>query len=103
MKRVRLLILVIPLVQSLVSDASTQVRFPRSPQILRPSADSSVKIITKVPFNGRYYFIRIVPVDSSFHDPMPMYNPRHQPMLFWRDSLQHLMPDSLLRLLPRNR
>jgi hypothetical protein len=103
MNRVRLAILVILLVLFSVSDGSAQERSSRSLRLQRPPSDSSLTIVTKVPFNGRYYFIRIVPVDSSFHDPMPMYNSRHQPMFLWRDSLQHLLPDSLLKLLPRNR
>jgi len=103
MNRLHLSILLIVLVGFSISGLSAQERPKRSVRPPGPPPDSSLTIVTKVPFNGRNYFIRIVPVDSSFHDPMPMFNPERGRMIFWRDSLERLLPDSLLRLLPRNR
>ena len=103
MNRPCLFIFLITLAGFSISGSPAQERPRRS---VRPPvfpSDSSLAIVTKVPFNGRNYFIRIVPVDSSFHDPMPIFNPERGRTVFWMDSLQRLLPDSLLRLLPRNR
>jgi hypothetical protein len=62
--------------------------------------DSSTSIITKIPFEGRYYFITIVPADSAFTDHMPIYSGRpSQGVLVWRDSLQRIFRDSILNML----
>ena len=68
-----------------------------------PPADSSITIITKVPFEGVNYFIKIVPMDPDQEMPMPMYNPERDRTFFWHDSLQRLFPDSLLKQFPRRR
>ena len=56
-------------------------------------------IVTKVPFDGRNYFIKIVPVDTGNVDRMPIYSGRWDRPLIWNDSLQHLLPDSILNIL----
>lgn len=69
-----------------------------------PMADSSspvTVILTNVPFNGVNYFIKIVPIDTPFVDRMPMVNPRRDRSIIWRDSLQRLLPDTLLKFLPK--
>ena len=58
-------------------------------------------ILTNHPFNGVNYFIKIVPIDMSIVDPMPIYNPKGSRAIIWRDSLQRLLPDSLLKYLPK--
>jgi len=73
-----------------------------APRIIDSSA---VRIITKVPFNGMNYFITIVPVDSTNIDNMPILDPSQKFSQFyvWRDSLQRMLPDSILKLLPQKR
>ena len=60
-------------------------------------------IITKIPFEGTNYFIKIVPLDSSNIDHMPMYDPERGGVIFWKDSLRRLLPDTVLRLVPKGR
>ncbi|MCX6120973.1 MAG: hypothetical protein NTX44_05095 [Ignavibacteriales bacterium] len=63
---------------------------------------SSLNIITKVPFNGQYYFIQITPIEKGNRDHMPMVGGKsipNQKTLFWNDSLQHILPDSILHML----
>lgn len=73
-----------------------------STAILKADSSSPVTfIITKVPFNGANYFIKIVPVDPTLIELMPIYNPEGARSIIWRDSLQRLFPDSLLRYLPK--
>jgi len=62
----------------------------------------ALDIVTKVPFNGQYYFIRIAPVDSGNPDNMPIATPgqRSRPFI-WYDSLQRLLPDSILKQLEK--
>jgi len=63
---------------------------------------SSLNIITKVPFNGQYYFIKITPIEKGNRDHMPMIGGKSTPSqktLFWNDSLQHILPDSILQML----
>ncbi len=74
----------------------------------RPFFDSTAtpRIVTKVPFNGGFYSIMIVPVDTSNIDNMPIFTPYPQfgypgkIVRLRRDSLQHLLPDSVLKLSP---
>jgi len=49
------------------------------------------------------YCITIVPIDSASPDNMPMYDPNTQrkKTLVWNDSLQFMLPDSILNLLPK--
>ena len=77
----------------------------RTPQIIKSVMDgdsSTVRITTKVPFQGKDYFIVIVPMDSSIADRMPVYNPYHAPQRpsSWQDSLRLVPADSILKLLP---
>ena len=65
------------------------------------SSSNTVTIITKVPFDGVNYFIKIVPVDTTVPDRMPIYNPECGRVLVWRDSLQRLFADSLLKYLQK--
>jgi hypothetical protein len=63
---------------------------------------SSLNIITKVPFNGQYYFIKITPIEKGNRDHMPMVGGKSTPSqktLFWNDSLQRILPDSILQML----
>jgi len=62
--------------------------------------DQPQGVITKVPFEGRYYFIKIVPVDTTASIPMPVYNPETRWMYAAAESLRYLIPDSLMQLLP---
>lgn len=63
--------------------------------------DSSMTIVTKVPFEGRNYFITIVPIDTTNFDNMPIVGgtPRPTTTIIWRDSIQRLLPDSVVRKL----
>jgi len=66
----------------------------------------SIVPVSKVPFDGKYYYIKLVPVDSSNIDNMPMFAPNLNvppsglKIFIRRDSLQHLHPDSIFRLSP---
>ena len=81
----------------------TQTKSRQVPDTLQ-TADTSLTIITKVPFNGRYYFIRIVPVDSGNPDNMPIVGPGNRNRNYiWDDSLQGLLPDSVLKYLEKLR
>ncbi len=64
---------------------------------------AAVTIVTKVPFNGMNYFITIVPIDSSSVAKMPTYDPtpKRKKTFVWNDSLQFMLPDSVLNLLPK--
>lgn len=57
-------------------------------------------VITKVPFEGKYYFIKIVPVDTAATVPMPIYNPERRWLYAPPDSLWYFVPDSVMRYLP---
>lgn len=74
-------------------------RAPRT----QPRRDSAFTIITKVPFRGQYYYIKIIPLDTGNRDHMPILNPNRRNTLLWRDSLQHLLPDSILQYLERQK
>ncbi|MBN1396561.1 MAG: hypothetical protein JXA06_00875 [Bacteroidetes bacterium] len=63
---------------------------------------SSLNIITGVPFNGQYYFIKITPIETGNRDHMPIVGNKSQPnqrTIFWNDSLQRILPDSILHML----
>jgi hypothetical protein len=63
---------------------------------------TSLNIITKVTFHGQYYFIRITPIDKGNRDHMPMFGNKSMPKqntIFWKDSLQHMLPDSIIHRL----
>ncbi len=63
---------------------------------------SSLNIITKVPFNGQYYFIKITPIEKGNPDHMPIIGNKlgsNQKTIFWNDSLQRILPDSILHIL----
>ena len=64
---------------------------------------SSVRVVTRVPFQGIDYFIAIVPIDSSGSHRMPIYDPHHgaQRTPARLDSLRLIPADSILKLLPR--
>ena len=62
---------------------------------------SPTTIITSVPFNGVRYFIKIAPLTTRNIDHMPISNPEAGPPIIWRDSLSRLLPDTVLRLLPK--
>jgi hypothetical protein len=92
------------LLSVLVLASSSAVAQDKSRPTVAPPPDSSsraVTIITKVPFDGVNYFIKIVPLDTTVRDRMPIYNPVARRTLIWTDSLQHLLPDSLLKYLQR--
>ena len=73
-----------------------------STTILKSDSSSPVTfIITKIPFNGANYFIKIVPLDPALIELMPIYNPEGGRSIIWKDSLQRLLPDSLLKYLPK--
>ena len=62
----------------------------------------ALNIVTKVPFNGKFYFIKITPMESGNRDNMPMFGSQpkaHQKIIYWNDSLQHILPDSILHML----
>jgi hypothetical protein len=66
--------------------------------------DSAIfTIITKVPFNGRDYFIAIAPLDSTNIDNMPIVSPyvirRKGARLI--DSLEGMIQDSLIQRFPQ--
>ncbi len=95
------------LVLSLASLATAQER-PSRPRpdrgLISTHADSipnATRIITTVPFQGKNYFIMILPIDSSNVYKMPIYNPNRPRPIFWKDSLQRMLPDTLLRFLPK--
>jgi hypothetical protein len=89
----QLLVLLVFLAPAVVAQQKTQRQVP-------PTRDSVTSIITKVPFEGRYYFITIVPTDTTFTDHMPIYGGRRsRPVIIWRDSLQRMFPDSILNML----
>ena len=47
---------------------------------------SALDIVTKVPFNGQYYYIRIIPLDSTNRDQMPIVDPSNpQRYVVWPD------------------
>jgi hypothetical protein len=80
---------------------------PRAPRLDRglisTHADSIAhitRIITTTPFQGKNYFIMIVPIDSGNVYKMPIYNPNRPRPMLWKDSLQRLLPDTVLRFLP---
>jgi len=73
-----------------------------STQVRRPRAQSSPqRIITSVPFNGMRYFIAIAPLDTGNIDHMPMVGIPTGEMSVRIDSNIRILPDSLLRRLPR--
>lgn len=74
-----------------------------SKTITRDSASHITTIITKVPFRGTNYFIKIVPIDTADIDQMPSYNPERDQILIRRDTLQHLFRDWLLKRPPGRR
>ena len=63
------------------------------------SAYPSTTIITSVPFNGVRYFIKIAPLPAGNIDHMPISNPEAGRTILWGDSLNRLLPDTVLRLL----
>lgn len=65
------------------------------------SKDSALNVLTGVPFEGVFCFIKIVPLGRNFPHRMPIYNPERRRAIVRTDSLLHLLPDSLLKLLPR--
>ena len=65
---------------------------------LRPWTTS---IITSVPFNGMRYFIKIVPLGTTNIDNMPIVPRESDHLMIWKDSLRYLLPDSILKQLPR--
>ena len=88
-----LLVLLVLLASTVVAQHKTQRQAPST-------NDSVTSIITKVAFEGRYYFITIVPTDTTFTDHMPIYSGRRsRPVIIWRDSLQRMFPDSILNML----
>lgn len=66
-----------------------------------PSKNNLTTIVTKVPFNGVYYYLKISPIDV--HDHIPVYNPQTENEIVWNDSLQRLLPDSILKQLPEQK
>ena len=61
---------------------------------------ASINIITKVPYNGQYYFIQITPITKENINHMPMTGDRtslKNNTVFWNDSLNHMFPDSVLQ------
>jgi len=63
--------------------------------------EHSTSIITTVPFNGIKYFIKIVPIDTSLSDNMPICNPDAGRVLSWKRPLRQLLPDTVLQYLPK--
>jgi len=70
--------------------------------IRRPEAHAlPQRTITSVPFNGTRCFIAIVPIDTSNIDHMPIVGQRRDWPDSWIERNIHILPDSLLRRLPR--
>jgi len=64
--------------------------------------NQDTEIVTKIPYEGRYYFIKIVPTDRTPSIPMPIYNPDAQMDYRIPDSLRFIDPDSLWQFIPES-
>lgn len=108
-KSLSLFILLTALLIHFVSLAQSQIKMLPPPladsskTMVGDSVSQATTIITKVPFRGTNYFIKIVPIDTTMIDKMPTYNAERGQRLIWRDSLQHLFRDSVLKYVPERR
>jgi hypothetical protein len=65
--------------------------------------DTVISIVTKVPFAGRNFSIVITPLDPARAANIPMQShPIDRGYLVWRDSIQYLLPDTVLNILRKH-
>jgi len=101
MNRAAPLIFFLTLVVTIAPRATAQDSLGRARSVPDFSQDSTSTILSGVPLDGVFYFIRIVPLGRNFPDRMPIYNPERKRSAMRADSLHRLLPDTLLKLLPR--
>lgn len=73
----------------------------RAPEIKLHESDNG--IITGIELDGTIYYLKIIPPDTTRLIEMPMHRPRQWYYYFGDDTLHFELPDTTMRLVPKDR